>query len=125
MEGNIEIAHPDSNRVGKFNLPYETLHDGAQRPMLQALFALCTVLQEEPHESGRGVRFIAAGDLFQPLAEGEEIPDYRIEFAYDMPFPAADHQARRLDVGRFGFVAIRQFVLRPPAVGIHAQAHLH
>ena len=75
-----EVIYPGSNRIGKFNLQHELLRDGAERPMLQALFGLCVVLGTEAHESGRGLTYIAASDLFQPLAEGEEIPEYRKAF---------------------------------------------
>jgi len=105
----MEIHYPDSNRIGAFNVLYEA-HD----PRLVALLSLCTVLAKEPHESGRGLRYIAASALFEPLADGAEIPGYRIECAFDMPFEQPDHQARRIDAGRFGFVAIRQHVLRVP-----------
>lgn len=120
---NLEISYPDSNRVGKFNLASEVLRDGSARPMLQALFGLCVVLDVADHESGRGKTYICASALFEPLAEGEEVPEYRIEFAAGMPFPAADHEARRLNNGPFGFVAIRKIVLRVPplTVGAHPQ----
>ena len=110
-----EVIYPGSNRIGKFNLQHELLRDGAERPMLQALFGLCVVLGTEAHESGRGLTYIAASDIFQPLAEGEEIPEYRIEFAAGVPFPNPEHEARRLNSGAFGFVAVRQIIVRVPA----------
>lgn len=119
-----QIYYPDSNRIGKFNVPHETLHDGASRPMLQALFGLCVILSAEDHESGRGKTYIAASELFQELADGEEIPDYRIEFAHDIAFPNAEHQARRLDSGEFGFVAVRQVVVRVPAIAMSTAARI-
>jgi len=110
-----EIVYPDSNRIGKFNLTHELLRDGSARPMLQALFGLCVVLDAEEHESGRGKSYIAASDLFQPLAENEQVPEYRIEFAAGVPFPNLEHEARRLNSGAFGFVAVRQIIVRVPA----------
>jgi hypothetical protein len=110
-----EIAYPDSNRVGKFNLTHELLLDGSARPMLKALFGLCVILEAEEHDSGRGKTYIAASELFQPLAEGEEIPEYRIEFACNMPFTNPEHEARRTNSGVFGFVAVRQIIVRAPA----------
>lgn len=112
----MEICYPDSNKVGKFNLPFKTLEDGTQRPMIAALFALVTVIGREEHESGRGVTFYAASELFQPLTEGEEVPEYRIEFACNMPFSDPEHEAKRTNSGPFGFVAIRNLIIRvPPA----------
>ncbi len=110
-----EILYPDSNRIGKFNLAHELLRDGAARPMLQALFGLCVVLEVEEHDSGRGKTYIGASELFQPLAEGEEIPEYRVEFVCGMPFQNPEHEASRLESGAFGFVAIRQVIVRVPA----------
>jgi len=110
-----EIVYPDSNRIGKFNLTHELLRDGSARPMLQALFGLCVVLDAEEHESGRGKSYIAASDLFQPLAENEEVPEYRIEFACNQAFINPEHEARRLNSGAFGFVAVRQIIVRVPA----------
>jgi hypothetical protein len=110
-----EIVYPDSNRIGKFNLTHELLRDGSARPMLQALFGLCVVLDAEEHESGRGKSYIAASDLFQPLAENEQVPEYRIEFACNQAFTNPEHEARRLNSGAFGFVAVRQIIVRVPA----------
>ena len=109
-----EIVYPDSNRIGKFNLQHELLRDGSARPMLQALFGLCIVLEVEEHESERGKTYVAASDLFQPLAENEEVPEYRIEFACNQPFTDPEHEGRRLNSGAFGFVAVRQIILRVP-----------
>lgn len=113
-----QIAYADSPRIGKFHIPHETLNDGAQRPLLQALFGLCVVLEAGDHESGRGKTYIAASELFEALSEGDEVPEYRIEFAFDMPFEALDHEARRLNNGRFGFVAIRKIIVRVPPVSV-------
>jgi hypothetical protein len=112
------VAFADSPRIGKFHVPHETLNDGSERPMLQALFGLCIVLEAGEHESGRGKTYIAASELFEALNEGDEVPEYRIEFAYDRPFEAADHEARRTNQGRFGFVAIRKIVVRVPPVQV-------
>jgi len=111
-----EVAYPDSNRIGKFQILHEALRDGSQRPMLQALFGLCVVLEVDEHESGRGKIYVAASDLFQALNEGEEIPEYRIECAANMAFENQEHEARRRNSGVFGFVAIRQIIVRVPPV---------
>jgi len=122
---NRPIAYPDSNRVGKFNIMHEQLHNGAERPMLQALFGLCVVLDTQEHESGRGKTYYAASELFQPLAEGEEIPEYRIEFAAPgVPFPNPEHEARRLASREFGFVAVRQNIVRVPPAQMSYQPHV-
>lgn len=105
------VRYVDSNRVGQFNITHEGL---TNRPMCAALFALCTVLKELPHESGRGKTFIAASELFEPVLEGAEIPTYRIDFAANRPFEREDYEARRLNSGVFGFVAIRQNIVRVP-----------
>jgi len=126
MENNAqrEVSYPDSNRIGKMLIARETLRDGTQRPMLQALFGLCIILEVGDHESGRGKEYIAASELFEPLAEGEEIPEYRIEQATLMPFAQADHEARRLNSGAFGFVAIRRIIVRVPAIAVRASAQV-
>lgn len=111
---NKLVHYADSPCVGKFNLPYEVLQDGTERPMLQALFGLCVVLESYDHESGRGKTYVAASELFQALTEGEEVPDYRIDFACNRAFDNAEHEQRRINNGDFGFVATRQFILRVP-----------
>jgi hypothetical protein len=118
MSERREILYPDSNRVGKFNLLYGLLEDGGARPMLQALLELCAVLEVGEHGSGRGKEYVAVSGLFQPLGEGEEIPEYRIEFACSTPFPNQEHEARRLNSGAFGFVAIRKTIVRAPAASL-------
>ena len=120
---NQVIRYPDSNRIGKFNVLHEVLADGTNRPMLQALFGLCVVLDVSENESGRGKTYIAASDLFQPLNEGEEVPEYRIDFAHDRAFPNADHESMRINsTNKFGFVAIRQTVVRVPQLQFTAAA---
>lgn len=90
--------------------------------MLRALFGLCVLIAVEPHESGRGNAYIAASDLFEALNEGEAIPNYRIEFAHARPFPDDAHERRRLNNGAFGFVAVRQNIVRVPTIAISAQS---
>lgn len=114
MDQVTQIVSTGSNRVGKFLLSYELLGDAKERPVVQALMGLCVVLSCEEHESGRGKTYIGSSDLFQPLAEGEEIPQYRIEFAYDQPFQNPEHEANRVNNGAFGFAAIRQNIIRVP-----------
>jgi len=116
-----EVVYPDSNRVGKFNLLYEVLRDGTQRPMMLALFGLCIILDVDEHESGRGKTYVAASELFQPLTEGEEIPEYRIEFAANMPFANKELEAKRLNSGQFGFVAVRKIIVRVPPAQLRLQ----
>ena len=103
-------------KVGKFNVLYEHIESPADRPWLNALFSLMLgpPLFVEEHESGRGKTYIYASELFEPLTEGEEIPEYRIERAFNMAFAEADKEARRLNVGPFGFVAIRNHIIRVP-----------
>jgi hypothetical protein len=114
----VKIVSQGSNRVGKFNLSYELLNDGNERAMVAALIGLCDVISVEEHESGRGRQYICASSLFQPLTEGEEIPQYRIEFAYDREFDNQEHEDSRINAGPFGFVAIRQNILRVPAASL-------
>ena len=121
-----EIMYPDSNRIGKFNVLYELLRDGAQRPVLQALFGLCIVLEVEENESGRGKTYIAASELFDPLAEGEEIPQYRIEVAPGGRFADEFLESRRKDSGAFSFAAVRNTIVRVPTAQFHHTAkNLH
>lgn len=112
------LAYPDSNRIGRFNVLDEAMDE-----RVAAMLRIMTVLKVEPHESGRGKTFYAASDLFQPLMEGEEIPEYRIDSAYDCEFPDAEKQARRINVGQFGFVATRQFIIRVPTLNTRIHAH--
>jgi hypothetical protein len=117
----MKIVHPGSNRVGSFNILNEVLRDDA--PMCAALFALCTLLASEDHESGRGKTYIAASALFEPLAEGEEIPEYRIEFARDCPLPNPEWEAKRVNSGAFGFAAFRKIIVRAPPAQLAARPH--
>jgi hypothetical protein len=126
----MEIFYPNSNRIGRFRILYTVLEE--DRQMCGALFALCRSSEEhpyaamlcvEPHESGRGVEYTAACPLFDELKEGEEIPEYRIEFAYDRPFENPEWEARRKESGKFRFAAFRNIIVRvPPAtVGVRPQ----
>ena len=119
-----KVHFTDSNRIGKFNLVHEVLQDGRERPMLQALFGLCVILETYPHESGRGTVYVAASELFEPLAEGEEIPQYRIEMARQQPFERDDWEQRRLNSGDFGFVAIRKLIVRVPTLAVQYRPRL-
>ena len=111
----MEIKYANSNRVGCFRI----LRDNAIEPaFLKALHALITPLHKEPDDTGRGVMFFAASDLFEPIEEGAEVPEYRIEAVYDGHFEAPDWEARRVNSGRFGFVAIRKIVVRVPTAHI-------
>lgn len=119
---NEQIVFPDSNRIGKFRILYEILRDGRERPLLQALFGLCVILQTEPCESGRGTFYIAASDLFQPLAEGEEIPEYRLEVAWpDQAFPDPEREKDALQSNGFRFAAIRKVIVRVPLASFSVQ----
>ena len=112
---NQQVTYSSSPKVGKFSIMDELLQDDAQRPWLRALFGLCVVLETQRDESGRGVEYICASELFQPLGEGEEIPKYRIDMTHTK-FVREEDELRRLNSGPFGFVATRQIILRvPPA----------
>jgi len=115
----MEIAYPNSSRIGRFNVTYETLR--ADAPMCGALFALCVTLGVEEHESGRGKTYTAACPLFQELMEGEEIPEYRIEFVHDRPFENPEWEARRTNSGKFGFAAFRKIIVRVPPLQVGAR----
>jgi hypothetical protein len=122
----VQIVSHGSNRVGKFNLSHELMGSAAERPMVDALLSLCNVILRDEHESGRGMEYIATSDLFQPLVEGEEIPHYRIEYAFDMAFDNPELEANRTTTGKFGFVAIRQNIVRVPAASLgHAVNLIH
>lgn len=125
-----EIYHPDSNRVGRMLIPFGTLRD--ERELIGALLSLCVVLDAEDHESGRGKAYTCASDLFQALGEGEEIPEYRVEFAHDDVRPQFDDptwetQFPVLRSGKFRFVAIRRHIVRVPTARVghamHATKH--
>lgn len=121
---DTKIAYPDSNRIGKFRIMYEVLLDGHERPLLQALFGLCLILKtEDPEESGRGVMYYAASDLFQPLLEGQEIPEYRLECAWpDQAFENPEREEQCLRSGGFRFVAIRKNIVRVPPAQLFIRA---
>lgn len=120
----MEIAYSASPNIGKFNIPHETLHDGGEAPMLKALFGLCVILHTEQHESGRGMTYVAASELFQPLREREEIPEYRIEFGHLRPLPDAELEARAIASANFRFAAVRQVVIRVPPAQTHLSPRL-
>jgi len=124
----MQVAYPNSNRVGKILISFETLRDDAV--LCGALFALLSPSAEHPnsailgvedHESGRGKAYIAASDLFQELADGEEIPEYRIECVHDQPFANPEWEAKRIDSGKFGFAAFRKIIVRAPPASIGAR----
>lgn len=120
-----EIHYPDSNRLAVINMPYEALRN--EREMCGALFALLIVLKVEEHESGRGKRYYVACDagvpLFERLADGSEIPEYRVEFVHGRTFESPDWEARRVNSGEFGFAAIRKTIIRVPAISVGMSAH--
>jgi len=118
----MEVFYPNSNRIGQFNLLSETLSDDRERTWIQALMALCVVERSYPDESGRGRTFIAASELFQPLTEGEEIPEYRIECELARPF-TPEENARARQSGRFKFYAVRKIIVRVPPVQTGARPH--
>lgn len=124
MTEAIELSYPDTNRLGKLLILDRALRDDAA--MVGALFGLVKVIKEGRHESGRGKEFYVACPadvpLFEPLREGEEIPEYRVEFVYDRKFERDDLEARRVNNGRFGFVAIRNFIIRVPPIQMHIAA---
>lgn len=101
----MELHFPDSNRIGSFNILHEE-HDERVRALLSG----CTILQAEPHESGRGKIYYAASPMFEPLADGSEVPEYRID--------------GEQDGGKWNFKATRKTVIRVPTVGVHVSANL-
>lgn len=116
MKENKEVAYTDSNRVGVFNLSFEQQQD---RELMSSLMQLMVVLEAFPHESGRGTTFICASKLFQELHEGEEIPEYRLEF--DHPSRPLEEWARKecTKSGAFGWRAIRNIIVRVPPLNIN------
>jgi hypothetical protein len=118
---NKEIAYSASNRIGKFRVLHEILNDGREQPLLKALFGLGVVLHVEPCESGRGMTYIAASELFEPIVDGQEIPEYRIEFAWEgRAFTNPEHEKDCTTSGAFRFKAVRQVIVRvPPAQFAH------
>jgi hypothetical protein len=115
----MEISHTDSNRVGRLLIKHELLRE--DRALVGALLALCTVIHVEDHESGRGKAFIVACDAMDELAEGGNIPDYRVESTYDQAFENPEWQQRRVDSGKFGFAFFRRIVIRVPAIAMSMQ----
>lgn len=108
-------AHESTDpRLGILLITHEMLRD---REVISALFSHVTILESEPHESGRGLRFIVACELFDELENGEELPEYRIEMAPPgKPFDNPEHEQRKR-VGNapgFRFVAIRKIIIRAP-----------
>lgn len=117
----MKIAYANDNRIGRINVLYEVIRD--EREMVGALMALCVVLECEDHESGRGKTYTCASKLFQPLNDGDEIPEYRLEFVHDQPFELPEREAVRVNSGKFGFVAIRNTIVRAP-LALHG-SHPH
>jgi hypothetical protein len=120
MGMNKEVYYPDSDRIGMLLILYETLRD--ERELVGALVALGTIISCEDHESGRGKVFTLACEHFQRLAEGEEIPEYRVEFVYDQPFADPEWEAKRVNSGKFGFAFFRKIIVRAPPLEIGASA---
>lgn len=111
----MQVLCEISNRIGCFRVLF-----GADPQLMHALSKIITPLRKEPDETGRGIMYYAASDLFEPLNEGDGIPEYRIEAVYDGHFAQADHEARRIEAGQWAFVAIRKIVIQvPPATWAH------
>jgi hypothetical protein len=122
----IEHAYGASNRLGQLLIRHETLRE--ERPMISALFALLTLVHSEPHESGRGIRFIFACEqdctAFDAIEEeGAEIPEYRVESVHDGHFADPELERRRVESGRFGFAFVRKIIVRVQALDIGTAAH--
>ena len=118
VNADQKIYYPDSNRIGCFSILFEVLHDGARRPMLNALFGLCIPIKTEADESGRGTKYYCHSELFDELREGEEIPKYRLEACPAGLWPFTDPvlEARRKDNAGWSFAAVRNTIVRvPPA----------
>jgi len=127
----MEVYYPNSNRLGRILVLYETIAEQAE--MLGALFALGVVVEVEDHECGRGKIYTIAcrpqgPHFFDALSEGEEIPEYRIEWAHDCAFENPEREAKRVDSGRFGFAFVRKIIVCVPPLqmGVAPQsAQLH
>ena len=115
---NREVYYVDSNRLGKFNLTFEMQKD---RELMGSLFKLMTpVIEAYPHESGRGTTFVAVSELFHQLGEGEEIPQYRLEFDHPSAPPLSEEARRECTKsGAFGWRAIRNNIVRVPPLNIN------
>jgi len=107
----------NSNRIGRMLLLHDVLQDESNRPWLKALFALCLPLEILDHESGRGKEYICSSDLFDPLRQGEEIPEYRIECELALPFTEEENR-RATASGPFKFYAVRKIIVRVPVAQI-------
>ena len=117
----MEIFYPNSNRIGRLLILHETIDSHPE--MLGALFALGVIVHVEDHESGRGKVYDMAcrhngPALFDALQEGDEIPEYRVEWVHDGTFENPEREAKRVDSGRFGFAFIRKVIVRVPPVQI-------
>lgn len=106
------VYYPNSNRLGRLCVLYETIADHAE--MLGALFSLGVIVEVEDHDSGRGKVYTMACKAFDPLTEGDEIPEYRIEWVHDCAFENQEREAQRVNSGRFGFAFVRKTILRVP-----------
>ena len=69
--------------------------------------------------------YAASEELFQPLAEGDEVPQYRIEVAYpDRPFTNREHEHSCAHAGKFRFRAIENTILRVPPAQVKLTPHI-
>lgn len=126
---NTIVHHADSPHVGQINVLDEVLAD---REMMAALLALCTILGIEDHESGRGKTFLLVSEeLFEALNEGDEVPEYRIESAPPgQVFRNAESESRAKaspvgnGSGPWRFAAFRKIIVRVPPINLtlHANA---
>lgn len=113
----MEIFYPDSNRMGRLLILHETIDSHPE--MLGALFALGVIVHVEDHESGRGKVYDMAcrqrgPAFFDALQDGDEIPEYRVEWVHDGAFENPEREAKRVNSGRFGFAFIRKVIVRVP-----------
>lgn len=122
---NRQVHYSATNHLGRFNVLYEQL--ASDRLLWQTILGLGVVIEAFPHESGRGTTYILASEkLFQPLTEGEEIPQYRLDVAKNEPFRDEQLEARcvklKIEGSEVRIAATRQHIIHVPPAQMHAAA---
>jgi len=67
-----------TRRYGRFQIQFDMINDKADK--VQEVLSNMIVVQAEPNYAMGGVVYVAIGNLFEEIPEGQKIPDYNLSF---------------------------------------------